>query len=235
MSLYDFSHQEIWFVTGSQHLYGPEALKQVGTNSKEVADALDASASIPVKIKYKTIGETSAEIRGIINDANHDAKCIGLIIWCHTFSPAKMWIVGLKNLTKPFVHLHTQFHRDLPWGEIDMDYMNLHQAAHGDREFGFINARMRNSRKVVVGHWQDPIVQAELGVWSRAARGWADWQGARFARFGDNMRYVAVTDGDKVSAESRFGYEVNGYGIGDLVERVNAASDTDVDALCSVY
>ncbi|MCZ6671642.1 MAG: L-arabinose isomerase [Verrucomicrobia bacterium] len=235
MSLYEFSNQEIWFVTGSQHLYGPEALKQVGINSKEVADSLDASPSIPVKITYKTIGETPSEIRGIINDANHDSKCIGLIFWCHTFSPAKMWIVGLKNLNKPFVHLHTQFHRDLPWGEIDMDYMNLHQAAHGDREFGFINARMRNRRKVVVGHWQDPVVQAELGTWSRAARGWADWQGARFARFGDNMRYVSVTDGDKVSAEARFGYEVNGYGIGDLVERVDAASDADIDALCAVY
>lgn len=235
MSLYDFSHQEIWFVTGSQHLYGPEALKQVGINSKEVADALDASPSIPVKISYKMIGETPAEIRGIINDANHDTNCIGLIIWCHTFSPAKMWIVGLKNLNKPFLHLHTQFHRDLPWAEIDMDYMNLHQAAHGDREFGFINARMRNNRKVVVGHWQDSTVQAEIGIWSRAARGWADWQGARFARFGDNMRYVSVTDGDKVSAEARFGYEVNGYGIGDLVEKVKAISNADIDALCAIY
>lgn len=235
MSLYDFSHQEIWFVTGSQHLYGPEALKQVGTNSKEVADALDASPSIPVKISFKTIGETPAEIRGIINDANHDTNCIGIIIWCHTFSPAKMWIVGLKNLNKPFLHLHTQFHRDLPWGEIDMDYMNLHQAAHGDREFGFINARMRNNRKVVVGHWQDSAVQAEIGIWSRAARGWADWQGARFVRFGDNMRYVSVTDGDKVSAEARFGYEVNGYGIGDLVEKVKAINDADIDALCAIY
>lgn len=235
MSLFDFSHQEIWFVTGSQHLYGPEALKQVGINSKEVADTLNASPSIPVAITYKTIGETPAEIRGVIDEANHDANCIGLIFWCHTFSPAKMWILGLKRLNKPFLHLHTQFYRDLPWSEIDMDYMNLHQAAHGDREFGFINARMRNRRKVVVGHWQDPVVQEEIGVWSRAARGWADWQGARFARFGDNMRYVSVTDGDKVSAESRFGYEVNGYGVGDLVECVNAAADADIDALCAVY
>lgn len=235
MNLYEFGHQEIWFVTGSQHLYGPEALKQVGIHSREVAGTLDASASISVKITYKTIGETPSEIRGILDEANRDAGCIGLIFWCHTFSPAKMWIVGLKRLNKPFLHLHTQFHRDLPWHEIDMDYMNLHQSAHGDREFGFINARMRNRRKVVVGHWRDPIVQAEIGIWSRAARGWADWQGARFARLGDTMRYVSVTDGDKVSAEAQFGYEVNGYGVGDLVEKVNAAADSEVDALCAIY
>lgn len=235
MDLFDFSAYEIWFVTGSQHLYGPEALKQVGKNSREVASALDASPFNPVKVTYKTIGETPAEIRGIIGEANHDRNCVGLIFWCHTFSPAKMWILGLKQLNKPFVHFHTQFFRDLPWGEIDMDYMNLHQAAHGDREFGFINARMRNRRKVVAGHWKDPSVQAEIGIWARAARGWADWQGARFARFGDNMRYVSVTEGDKVGAEARFGYEVNGYGVGDLAEQVDAVSDSEVDALCAVY
>jgi L-arabinose isomerase len=153
----------------------------------------------------------------------------------HTFSPAKMWIGGLSALRKPFVHLHTQFNRDLPWGEIDMDFMNLNQAAHGDREFGFIGTRMRLDRKVVVGHWQEDEVQDRLGSWTRAALGWHDLQGARFARFGDNIRYVAVTEGDKIAAEMRFGFSVNGYGIGDLVERVDAASDTEVDRLVAEY
>lgn len=231
----DLSNLELWFVTGSQHLYGEEALKQVAANSKEVAGALDASSHLPVNVVFKKIGETPESIRAICADANGSEKCIGLIVWCHTFSPAKMWIGGLSILNKPFVHLHTQFHRDLPWGEIDMDYMNLHQAAHGDREFGFICSRMRIDRKVVVGHWQDEEVQERIGMWARAAKGWYAFQGAKVCRIGDNMREVAVTEGDKVAAEARFGYSVNGYGIGEVAGFINAISDKEVDDLCTVY
>jgi len=229
------SKLELWFVTGSQHLYGPEALRKVAANSRDVADALDRSKSIPTKVVFKTVGETPESIREICSEANNDSNCAGLIIWCHTFSPAKMWIGGLSLLNKPFLHLHTQYHRDLPWGEIDMDYMNLHQAAHGDREFGFMCSRMRLERKVVVGHWQDPEVHERVGAWSRAAIGWQALQGARICRIGDNMREVSVTEGDKVAAEARFGYSVNGYGVGDLVTLVNEQSEADVDALCSTY
>lgn len=229
------SGSELWFVTGSQHLYGAEALAQVEVNSKEVAGELDRSDSIPAKVVFKTVGESPEAIRSVCQEANMADSCIGLIIWCHTFSPAKMWIGGLSILDKPFVHLHTQFHRDLPWKTIDMDYMNLHQAAHGDREFGFMCTRMRLERKVVVGHWQDPEVHARIGAWARAAKGWRAAQGAKICRIGDNMREVSVTEGDKVAAESRFGYSVNGYGVGDLVNFVNEQSDRDVDGLCEVY
>ena len=163
---------------------------------------------------------TPEEIRALCLEANNAPKCAGLVLWMHTFSPSKMWIGGLTALRKPFLHLHTQFNRELPWGEIDMDFMNLNQAAHGDREAGFIHTRLRLNRKVVVGHWSDAEVQARIAAWMRAARAWHDWQGAKFARFGDNMRYVAVTDGDKVAAEAKFGYSVNGYGVGDLVKCV---------------
>jgi len=210
---------EIWFVTGSQHLYGPGPLKQVAANSKKIAYALGASKRIPLKVVFKALLTTPDEIRALCLEANHSANCAGLILWMHTFSPAKMWIGGLSALRKPFAHLHTQFNRDLPWGEIDMDFMNLNQAAHGDREAGFLHTRMRLNRKVVVGHWEDAEVQDRLGAWMRAARGWHDLQGARFARFGDNMRQVAVTEGDKVAAEMRFGFAVNGYGVGDLVAK----------------
>ena len=228
---------EIWFVTGSQHLYGPGPLKQVAANSTRIAGALGASKRIPLKVVFKALLTTPDEIRALCLDANHDANCAGLILWMHTFSPSKMWIGGLTALRKPFVHLHTQFNRDLPWGEIDMDFMNLNQAAHGDREAGFIHTRMRLGRKVVVGHWQDPEVQDRLGAWMRAARAWHDLQGAKFARFGDNMRQVAVTEGDKVAAEMRFGFAVNGYGVGDLVARISdAAIDNGaIDALCAEY
>ena len=224
------SNFELWFVAGSQHLYGPEALSAVAANSQDVVEALDRSASIPTKVVFKTVGETPESIRAICLDANNALNCVGLIIWCHTFSPAKMWIGGLGALDKPFVHLHTQYHRDLPWGEIDMDYMNLHQAAHGDREFGFICSRMRLERKVVVGHWQDPEVHDRIGAWSRAGIGWRAAQGAKICRIGDNMREVSATEGDKVAAEARFGYSVNGYGVGDVVAFVNEQSDVDVDA-----
>ena len=226
---------EIWFATGSQHLYGPETLLQVAAHSQAIADGLDASPDIPLKVVFKPIVTTPEEIRALCLEATNSPQCGGLIAWMHTFSPAKMWIAGLKILDKPLLHLHTQFNRDLPWGEIDMDFMNLNQAAHGDREFGFIGARMRIARKVVVGYWEDAEVQARVAAWMRAARGWHDLQGARFARFGDNMRQVAVTEGDKVAAEMRFGFSVSGYGIGDLVERMNEVSDGDIDTLVSTY
>ncbi len=226
---------EIWFITGSQHLYGEAALKQVAANSRKIAGGLGASDRIPLKIVFKPILTTPDEIRALCLEANQAPQCAGLILWMHTFSPSRMWIAGLAELKKPFAHLHTQFNRDLPWSEIDMDFMNLNQAAHGDREAGFIHTRLRLNRKVVVGHWEDHEVQDRLGAWMRAARAWQDWQGAKFARFGDNMRQVAVTEGDKVSAEIRFGYSVNGYGIGDLVRHVDAVSDARAGKLCDEY
>jgi L-arabinose isomerase len=233
----NFTSPEIWFVTGSQHLYGPGPLRQVAANSKKIAYALGASKRIPLKVVFKALLTTPDEIRALCLEANHSANCAGLILWMHTFSPAKMWIGGLSALKKPFVHLHTQFNRDLPWGEIDMDFMNLNQAAHGDREAGFLHTRLRLNRKVVVGHWEDAEVQDRLAAWMRAAHAWHDLQGAKFARFGDNMRQVAVTEGDKVAAEMRFGFAVNGYGVGDLVARISdAAIDNKViDKLCAEY
>src|SRR4029077_13991795 len=203
---------EIWFVTGSQHLYGPETLKAVAKHSQEIAKALNAASAIPVKVVFKPVLVTPDAITALCQAANNAAKCIGLITWCHTFSPSKMWINGLKQLRKPIAHLHTQFNRDIPWSTIDMDFMNLNQAAHGDREHGFIMSRLRLNRKVVVGHWQGSGVQAQIGAWCLAAVAWHDWQGAKFCRFGDNMREVAVTEGDKVGAQMQFGYSVNGYG-----------------------
>ena len=226
---------EIWYVTGSQHLYGEETLKQVAEHSRQIVAALDASDRIPLKLVFKPVLKTPDEIRQLCQDANHAPNCAGLILWMHTFSPSKMWIGGLSNLRKPFLHLHTQFNRDLPWSEIDMDFMNLNQAAHGDREAGFIHTRLRLNRKVVVGHWSDTEVQDRIGSWMRTARAWHDWQGAKFARFGDNMRQVAVTDGDKVTAEARFGYSVNGYGIGDLVKYVSCVTDAEIERLTAEY
>ena len=216
---------EIWYVTGSQHLYGEETLQQVAAHSQHIVDALNQSGQLPVNIVFKPVVKTPDEIRQLCIDANSNANCAGLILWMHTFSPSKMWIGGLSLLRKPFLHLHTQFNRDLPWADIDMDFMNLNQSAHGDREAGFIHTRLRLNRKVVVGHWSDAEVQARIGVWMRAARAWHDWQGAKFARIGDNMRQVAVTEGDKVAAEARLGYSVNTWGVGDLAREVNAASD----------
>lgn len=231
----DLKKLEIWFVTGSQHLYGPETLKQVDEDSRQIAQGLSRSRHVPVKIVFKPVVTTPQAIYEICMKANTAPHCIGLIAWMHTFSPAKMWIAGLTALSKPFVHLHTQFNRDIPWAEIDMDFMNLNQSAHGDREFGFICSRLRRNRKVIVGHWQEEQVQAELGVWARAAAAWFDAQGARVARFGDNMRQVAVTEGDKVEAQIRMGYSVDGYGVGDLVARVNAITDSQANALVSEY
>lgn len=231
----NFNELEIWFVTGSQHLYGEETLKQVASHSQEIAAFLDGAEQIPVNVVFKPTVKSTEEIYNICQAANFASNCIGIITWMHTFSPAKMWINGLKILQKPLLHLHTQYNRDIPWDSIDMDFMNLNQSAHGDREAGFIMSRMHVKRKVVVGHWKNPDVIARINVWSRAAAGWHDWQGARFVRFGDNMRYVAVTDGDKVEAEMKFGYAVNTHGIGDLVAVINETTDKEVDQLCHEY
>ncbi len=226
---------EAWFVTGSQHLYGEETLKQVAEHSQKIAEAFAQSAQIPVKIVFKPVLKTPDEIYNLCVEANSNRNCIGLICWMHTFSPAKMWINGLKTLRKPLVHLHTQFNRDIPWSEIDMDFMNLNQSAHGDREFGFIGTRMRLNRKVVVGHWQDTEVHERLNVWARVACGWNDLQGAKFVRFGDNMRQVAVTEGDKVEAELKFGYSINTHGVGDLTGVINSIKDSEIDELIAQY
>lgn len=223
---------EAWFVTGSQDLYGPETLKQVAVNSQEIVNAFNGSGSIPVKIVYKPVVTTPDEISKVCMDADSSPNCIGLITWMHTFSPAKMWIAGLGNLKKPFLHLHTQFNRDIPWADIDMDFMNLNQSAHGDREFGFIGSRMRKERKVVVGHWQDPDVVTSIGLWLRVAAAWHESKQIKIARFGDNMREVAVTEGDKVEAQLKFGWSVNGYGIGELVAVIDQVTDQQVDLLC---
>jgi L-arabinose isomerase len=231
----DLKQYEVWFVTGSQHLYGPKTLESVAEHSREIAGFLNDSVRIPVKVVFKPVLTTPEDIRNLCQEANSVGNCVGLITWMHTFSPAKMWIAGLNLLKKPFLHLHTQYNCEIPWPDIDMDYMNLNQSAHGDREFGFIGSRLRLNRKVVVGHWQDEEVQAEIGTWTRAACAWADWQGAKIARFGDNMRDVAVTEGDKVEAQIRFGYDVYGYGVGDLVCAVNNATDGDVQQMAEAY
>src|ERR1022692_1503368 len=226
---------EVWFVTGSQHLYGPETLKAVAVHSQEIAKALNAASAIPVKVVFKPVMTTSDDITVLCQAANNAKNCIGLITWCHTFSPSKMWINGLKQLRKPICHLHTQYNRDIPRSTIDMDFMNMNQAAHGDREHGFIMSRLRLNRKVVVGFWQEASVQQKLGAWARAAAAWHDWQSAKFVRFGDNMREVAVTEGDKVAAQLKFGYSVNTHGVGDLVKLVKEVTDQEIDALVKKY
>jgi L-arabinose isomerase len=231
----DLKQFDVWFVTGSQHLYGPETLEVVAQHSQEIVRGLAHAESIPVNVVFKPVLTNPEAIRTLCREANADRNCVGLILWMHTFSPAKIWIGGLTALQKPFAHLHTQYNRDIPWSEIDMDFMNLNQSAHGDREFGFIGSRLGLNRKVVVGHWQDEDVQAELGVWARAACAWHDAQGAKIARFGDNMREVAVTEGNKVSAQIRLGYDVYAYGVGDLVQYVNQATDAEVDRLVEEY
>lgn len=226
---------EVWFVTGSQHLYGEATLKKVASHSTGIAKGLNDSPQVPVRVIFKPTVKTPEEIFAICQEANTAKNCVGIIAWMHTFSPAKMWIGGLKILQKPLLHLHTQFNRDIPWDDIDMDFMNLNQSAHGDREFGFIMSRMRLSRKVVVGYWQDEQVLQRINVWTRAAAGWHDWQGAKFVRFGDNMRYVAVTEGDKVEAELKFGYSVNTYGVGDLVKMIHEVKPAAITKLCDEY
>jgi len=230
-----FHSLELWFVTGSQHLYGKAALKQVAAHARTIATALNASRRLPAAVVFKPIVTRPDEVTALCRQANNAPRCAGLVMWMHTFSPAKMWIAGLKALQRPWIHLHTQFARDLPWGTIDMDFMNLNQSAHGDREFGFIGSRLRLERPVVVGFWGAEAVQERLGVWTRAAAAWHDAQGARIARFGDNMREVAVTEGDKVEAQAQFGYSVDGFGVGDLVEHVKAATEAAVTRLTAEY
>ena len=231
----DYKDFEVWFVTGSQDLYGEATLKKVAEHTQEMAHWLAQSGKLPVKVVYKPVVTGPDAITSLCREANNAQNCIGLITWMHTFSPAKMWIAGLNILSKPFVHLHTQYNRDLPWSAIDMDFMNLNQSAHGDREFGFIGSRMRLERKIIVGFWQDEAVLSELATWMRAAAAWHDWQGARVARFGDNMREVAVTEGDKVEAQLRLGYSVNGYGVGDLVKFVDGVTEAEIDRLVAEY
>ena len=231
----DLKKFEVWFITGSQSLYGEDTLKKVAEHSTEIASHLDNSKVIPVNIVFKPVLKSPEEIYETLLAANSSSKCVGVIAWMHTFSPAKMWIGGLKILQKPIAHFHTQFNRDIPWKSIDMDFMNLNQSAHGDREFGFIMSRMRLRRKVVVGHWKDEATHKSIESWARAACAWHDWQGAKFCRFGDNMRSVAVTEGDKVEAEMKFGYSVNGYGISELADAIRSVSDADSRQLTEEY
>ena len=233
--MYGLKPLKVWFVCGSQHLYGPETLEQVEEGAKKVAEGLAKDDQLVLPIEFAGIVTTPDEITALCRRASADPECGGLILWMHTFSPAKMWIRGLDHLTKPVLHLHTQLNAALPWDSIDMDYMNLHQAAHGDREAGYLHTRMRLKRKVVVGHWSDRDVQTKVDNWMRAARAWDDWQGARFCRFGDNMRNVSVTEGDKVGAEIAFGFAVDGYGVGDLVDRMAQFDETDVEQLVEHY
>lgn len=227
--------KEIWFVTGSQHLYGEETLNEVASDSKAIVSGLNDSKHLPVKIVWKDTVKTADEITDICQEANANKNCIGIVTWMHTFSPAKMWIKGLSLLKKPICHLHTQFNAEIPWGKIDMDYMNLHQSAHGDREFGFMMSRMRKKRKVIVGHWQTDRVQHKLGIWSRVVLGWDELQHLKVARIGDNMRNVAVTEGDKVAAEMKFGMAVNGYDSSDVVAHIDKISEEQVNDLLKIY
>jgi L-arabinose isomerase len=226
---------EVWFATGSQHLYGDQTLKTVAAHAIEIANELTTKKRITLSVIPKPVLTTPEAITQLCTEANASNRCVGIIAWMHTFSPAKMWLGGLRLLAKPVLHLHTQFNRDLPWDSIDMDFMNLNQSAHGDREFGYMATRLGVNRKVVVGHWRDADVHARIGAWSRAAAAWHDWQHLKIARFGDNMREVAVTEGDKVEAQARLGYSVNGYGMGDLAGSVGRISDAAIDRLVSVY
>lgn len=231
----DLTTKQVWFLTGSQGLYGEETLRQVAEQSQEVAAALAGASAIPVTVVWKPVLTSSDAIRRAMIDANSDDSVIGVITWMHTFSPSKMWIHGLGALSKPLLHLHTQANVALPWDEIDFDFMNLNQAAHGDREHGYILSRMSIARKTVVGHVSNPAVIDQVATWTRAAAGWDAAQNMKLARFGDNMRYVAVTEGDKTEAEIRFGVQVNTWGVNELADAVAAASDADVDALVAEY
>lgn len=231
----DLKSYEVWFVTGSQHLYGEETLRQVDEHSKIIADSFNNSSVIPVKVVFKPVVKTPEEILTICKEANVTPNCVGIITWMHTFSPAKMWIRGLNALQVPLLHLHTQFNRDIPYADIDMDFMNLNQSAHGDREFGHLLSKMRMNRKVVVGHWQAASVHEKINVWTRVAVAKYKMQTMKVARFGDNMRQVAVTDGDKVAAEMKFGFSVNTFAVGDLVQVINQISDAEIGKLIQEY
>ena len=231
----DYSKYEVWFITGSQDLYGEETLKKVEEHSRKMIQELNKSSHLSIKLVTKPVQKNSESITHICEQASIYPTCTGVIAWMHTFSPAKMWISGLSRLNKPFLHLHTQFNRDIPWETIDMDFMNLNQSAHGDREFGFIGARLRLKREIIAGFWEHDDIQRRIGVWMRSAIAWSDMQGARIARFGDNMREVAVTEGDKVEAQIKLGYAVHGYGIGDLVEQVNQIKDSEINNILDEY
>lgn len=226
---------EFWFITGSQHLYGPETLDAVEKDSNAIVDGLNKSGNLPCKIVFKPIVKTPAEITKIFKEAAFDDKCAGVITWMHTFSPSKMWINGLKDFKKPYLHFHTQFNRTIPWNEIDMDFMNLNQSAHGDREHGFIVSRLRKNRKVVVGYWEDEEPQKKIAGWMRSAVGYMVSQNFKMLRLGDNMRQVAVTEGDKVEAEIKLGWDIEYRGIGDLVEVMNTVTESEIDAKMDEY
>ena len=225
---------EFWFVVGSQFLYGPEVLETVAARAAEMADKLNASGNLPCKIVYKVTAKTNTEISDVVREANYDKHCAGIITWCHTFSPSKMWINGFANLQKPYCHFATQYNREIPNEEIDMDFMNLNQAAHGDREHGFIGARLRKPRKIIAGYWQDEDVQARIGSWMKAAIGVAVSKDMKVMRFGDNMRNVAVTEGDKVEVQKKLGWEVNTWAVGDLVREMKQVTEDEVDALMNL-
>jgi L-arabinose isomerase len=231
----EYKDLEVWFVTGAQLLYGGDAVIAVDAHSNEIVKGLNSAGTLPVKVIYKGTANSSAEVSEILAAANNAKNCVGTITWMHTFSPAKMWIHGLKDYKKPLLHLHTQYNKEIPWSEIDMDFMNLNQSAHGDREFGFITSRLRKPRKVVVGYWQDKSTQEKIAVWMRVAAAWADAQGMRIIRFGDNMNNVAVTDGDKVEAEIRLGYHVDNAPIATLVPYVEAVTEVEIDTLIAEY
>jgi L-arabinose isomerase len=231
----DLSKFTVWFATGSQALYGTETLERVQEHAREMTETFAQFREIPVRIVLKPVLASPDAILKTCMDANADRQCIGLLVWMHTFSPGRMWIAGLNALRKPFVHLHTQYNRNLPWSTIDMDFMNLNQSAHGDREFGFLAIRMGLNRKVIAGFWKDDTVIRDVATWSRAAAAWHDAQGLRIARFGDNMRQVAVTEGDKIEAQIRLSYSVEGYGVGDLIECVRKVTDAEIDRLAAEY
>jgi len=233
--MFDLKSLTFWFVTGSQHLYGPETLEKVAEHSRIIAGSFDKDSSMPCTVLFKPILTTPDAITRLCLEANIDESCTGIITWMHTFSPSKMWINGLSILNKPILHLHTQFNRDIPWDSIDMDFMNLNQSAHGDREHGFIGARLRMPRKIVSGHWEDTTVRQRIGRWMRTAVAISSGRKLKVARFGDNMREVAVTEGDKIEAQIKFGWSVNGYGVGDLAKRVNDVSESDINVLVDEY
>ena len=226
---------EFWFVVGSQFLYGPEVLQTVAARAEEMVEKMNASGNLPCKLVYKVTAKTNKEITDVVREANYAENCAGIITWCHTFSPSKMWINGFANLQKPYLHFATQYNREIPNDEIDMDFMNLNQAAHGDREHGFIAARLRMPRKVIAGYWQDEDVQARIGSWMRAAVGVAVSKGMKVMRFGDNMREVAVTEGDKVEVQAKLGWQVNTWPVGKLVDTMNEVTEAEVDAKMAEY
>lgn len=230
-----YTAHKFWFIVGSQTLYGPEVIEQVRAHVKVMTEFFNQSEAIPAMVVQAGVATSPEDIVTLFRKANADPECAGVITWMHTFSPSKMWIQGLLENTRPLLHLHTQFNRDIPWDSIDMDFMNLNQSAHGDREHGFIHARLRTSRKVVVGYWKDPEVLAHIAAWMRAAVAFADGKALKVARLGDNMREVAVTEGNKVSAQIQFGWQVNGYGIHEVARRLASVTDHEIETVMQGY